>query len=186
LQTTSIHLTVGVSPVTRLDVARAVLDEFASVAAFRSSLPMGTDPTDRDELVATVTKVMAEMVDAMRDEASTLGDGAATTLVRRHAERTRPEPVRPLAAFHAADRAAAVRVQWRHGLVAAVEQADGRVHLRLPDKVMSFPESCGAAVAALHRGITADAGSLPGLDHADGTVLLRRLLREAVVVSVTE
>ena len=40
------------------------------------------------------------------------------------------------------------------------------------------------AVAALRRGQVADAGSLPGLDHADGTVLIRRLLREAVVVPV--
>ncbi|MGZ6779247.1 MAG: cupin domain-containing protein, partial [Mycobacterium sp.] len=186
LETTSIHLTVGVSPVTRLDVARAVLDQFATVAAFRTSLPMGADPTDPDELVATVTKVMAEMVESMRDDASTLGDGAATTLVRRHAELTRPQPVRPLAALEAAGRADTAAVQWRHGLVAAVEHSGGRVQLRLPDKVMSFPEQCADAVAALHRGIIADAGSLPGLDHADGTVLLRRLLREAVVVSVTQ
>jgi hypothetical protein len=47
---------------------------------------------------------------------------------------------------------------------------------------MTFPVSCAEAVAALHRGLVADAGSLPGLDRADGTVLIRRLLREAVVV----
>ena len=56
--------------------------------------------------------------------------------------------------------------------------------LRLPDKVMTFPMSCADAVAALHRGLTADAATLPGLDHADATVLIRRLLREAVVVPV--
>ena len=33
---------------------------------------MGGDPTDQDEIIATVTKVMAEMVDTLRDEASTL------------------------------------------------------------------------------------------------------------------
>ena len=56
--------------------------------------------------------------------------------------------------------------------------------LRLPDRTMTFPESCADAVQALHRGLIADAGGLPGLDHADGTVLIRRLLREAVVVPV--
>ena len=54
--------------------------------------------------------------------------------------------------------------------------------LRLPDKVLTLPVSCADAVAALRRGHVADAAGLPGLDHADGTVLIRRLLREAVVV----
>jgi len=56
--------------------------------------------------------------------------------------------------------------------------------LRLPDKVMTFPIACADAVAALHQGTTADAETLPGLDRADATVLIRRLLREAVVVPV--
>ena len=38
---------------------------------------MGGDPTDQDEIIATVSKVMAEMVDTLRDEASALSDGAA-------------------------------------------------------------------------------------------------------------
>jgi hypothetical protein len=49
---------------------------------------------------------------------------------------------------------------------------------------MMFPDSCADALRALHHGLVADAGSLPGLDRADGTVLNRRLLREAVVVPV--
>ena len=80
LETTSIHLTIGVSAVTGIDVARAVVDQLATVDAFRKSLPMGSDPTDQDEIIATVTKVMAEMVDTLRDEASTLSDGAAAQI----------------------------------------------------------------------------------------------------------
>ena len=75
------------------------------------------------------------------------------------------------------------RVQWRHGLVATIDYSDGRVVLRLPDKVMTFPMSCADALTALHRGLL-PTRTLPGLDHADGTVLIRRLLREAVVVPV--
>ena len=56
--------------------------------------------------------------------------------------------------------------------------------LRLPDNVMTFPISCADAVAALHRGHMPTPVRLPGLDHADATVLIRRLLREAVVVPV--
>jgi ribosomal protein L16 Arg81 hydroxylase len=182
LESTSIHLTIGVSTVTRLDVARAVVEQLATVDAFRTSLPMGGDPADQDENIATVTKVMAEMVESLRDDASALSDGASATLVERHADRTRPVAVRPLASLRATRQAGGTEVRWRHGLPATVEHTAGRVVLRLPDKVMTFPASCAEAVAALHRGLVADAGSLPGLDRADGMVLVRRLLREAVVV----
>jgi uncharacterized cupin superfamily protein len=184
LDTTSIHLTVGVSTVTGLDVASAVVDQLASIDEFRKSLPLGSDPTDQDEIIATVTKVMAEMVDTLRDEAATLSAGAAAHLIQRHAERTRPVAVRPLATLEASESAGTSRVQWRRGLVATIDFSDGRVVLRLPDKVMTFPMSCADAVAALHRGLAADAETLPGLDHADATVLIRRLLRDAVVVPV--
>jgi ribosomal protein L16 Arg81 hydroxylase len=184
VETTSIHLTIGVSPLTGLDVARTVIDELASADAFRKSLPLGGDPTDRDEIIATVTKVMAEIVGTLRDDASTLSEGAAARLVQRHADRTRPVAVRPLAVLQAGENAGTIGVQWRHGLIGAIDHSGGRVVLRLPDKEMTFPMSCAEAVAVLHRGQVADAGTLPGLDRADGTVLLRRLLREAVVVPV--
>jgi ribosomal protein L16 Arg81 hydroxylase len=184
LKTTSIHLTVGVAPLTGIDVARTVIDELTTAQTYRKSLPMGSDPTDRDEIIATVSKVMAEMVATLRDEASALSDGAATRLVQRHADRTRPVAIRPLAAVLAGEQADTARVRWRHGLVSTIDHSDGRVVLRLPNKVLTLPMSCADAVASLRAGHATDAGSLPGLDHADGTVLIRRLLREAVVVPV--
>ncbi|MCT7661395.1 cupin domain-containing protein [Mycobacterium deserti] len=184
LDTTSVHLTVGVSALTGVDVARAVVDQLAGVRTFRESLPLGSDPTDRDETIAAVTKVMAQMVESLRDDASTLSAGAAAQLSDRFAERTRPVPVRPLASLAAAEDASAATVRWRHGLIASVEHTGGRVVLRLPDKTMTFPQSCSDAVETLHRGQVAQAGTLPGLDRADAAVLIRRLLREAVVVPV--
>ncbi len=185
LETTSIHLTIGVSPVTAIDVARTVIDQLATFDGYRESLPMGGDPTNRDEIIAAVGKVMAEMVGTLRDEASALSDGAAVRLVQRHADRTRPVAIRPLASLRAGQRADTTKVQWRRGLVSTIDHSDGRVVLRLSDKVLTLPMSCADAITALRRGQVADAGSLPGLDHADGTVLIRRLLREAVVVPVT-
>jgi len=182
METTSIHLTIGVAALTGFEVARAVIDQLATVEAFRASLPMGGDPTDQDEIIATVTKVIGEMISTLRDAASMLSGGAATQLTRRHAERTRPVAVRPLASLEAAGSAETAKIQWRHGLVATVDCSGERVVLRLPGRVMTFPASCADAVAALHRGLTTDAGSLPGLDRADAAVLIRRLLREAVVV----
>ena len=104
LETTSIHLTIGVSPLTGLDIARAVVDQLAASDSFRRSMPMGGDPTDQDEIIATVTKVMAEMVDALRDDAASLSGEVARRLVRRHAERTRPVAGAP-AGLPAGDRA---------------------------------------------------------------------------------
>jgi ribosomal protein L16 Arg81 hydroxylase len=186
METTSIHLTIGVSALTGVDVARAVVDQLATLDAFRKSLPMRSHPADQDETIATVTKVMAEMVDLLRDEASVLSKGAAAELSRRYVERTRPVTVRPLASLAAADHAGTAVVQWRHGLIATIDEVDGRVVLRLPDRTMTFPDVCRDAVQALHRGLIADAATLPGLDRADATVLIRRLLREAVVVPASE
>jgi hypothetical protein len=184
LDGTSIHLTIGVSAVTGVDIARAVVDQLATIEEFRRSLPLGRDPTDQDEIIATVTKVMAEIVHTLRDEAATVSAGAAAQLIKGHAEQTRPVAVYPLATLEAAESAGTTRVQWRHGLIATTEYSDERIVLRLPDKVMTFPMSCADAMAALHQGLAADAGTLPGLDPTDATVLIRRLLREAVVVPV--
>ena len=66
--------------------------------------------------------------------------------------------------------------------VEMLEVTAERVVLRLPDRTITFPASCGPAVDALHHGLVADPDAMPGLDRADATVLIRRLLREAVVV----
>ena len=181
LETTSIHLTIGVSPVTTLDVVHAVADTLASDAEFRKSLPMGIDPADHGTMAAMANKIMTEVADTMRFRAAEVTTAAAARMSQQHAERTRPVPVRPLASMEAAEHAATSTVRWRRGLVANIDHYADRVVLRLPDRTITFPTSCGPAVDALHRGHVADAGSLPGLDRADGTVLIRRLLREAVL-----
>lgn len=182
LDTVSIHLTVGVSALTKMDVLRAAVDELANVDEFRTSLPLGTDATNADEMAAAASKVVAVLMETLRDRTTELSDGVARRLARRYAQHTRPVAVRPLASLDAMAQAATIEVRWRHGLVASLARHDGRVHLRLTDRTISFPESCADALAALHGGAVAVAGDLPGLDAADGEVVVRRLLREAVVV----
>ncbi|KMO83577.1 cupin [Mycolicibacterium chubuense] len=184
--TTSIHLTIGVSAMTGLDVLRAVVDALADDAEFRKSLPMGVDVAHPGETAAIASKVMAALTETVRDRGAELSDRVAARMARRHSERTRPVAVPPLATLDAAAAADTTRVRWRRGLVAPLESADGRVRLRLPDRTMSFPGFCAAALTALQSGEAVDASTLPGLDHHDGTVLLRRLLREAVVVAVAD
>lgn len=183
MDTTSIHLTLGVSATTGLDVARAVLDELGQFEEFRASLPMGSDPTDADQIAATTAKVIADMVAHLRDNAQMLSTAAADRLITRHSSRTRPEAVRPLATLRAAEQADTTAVRWRSALHATVEQVSGaRVSLRLPDKTITFPDTCAAALRDILTGHAVAAAALPGLDTGDGAVLIRRLLREGVVV----
>ncbi len=183
LDTTSIHMTIGVSALTYLDVVRAVVDTLTADEEFRKSLPLGIDAADRDEMASTASKVMAQLADTVRDRVPDLSDKAAAHLSDRHAERTRPVAVRPLATLDAMAAAGSLPVRWRHGLIGTLEPLGEQIRLRLPDRTITFPKSCATPLEALQRGLIADAESLPGLDHADSKVLIRRLLREAVVVS---
>jgi ribosomal protein L16 Arg81 hydroxylase len=183
LDTTSIHLTIGVAAMTPVDVARAVLDELSAHENFRAPLPLGINPVDRDDLTATAAKVISQIVTHLRDDAEVLSSAAAERLISGHSSRTRAEAVRPLATLRAAADAALTTVRRRHGINATItEGPDGRVILGLPDKTIVFPGYCAAALAELVSGREGDATALPGLDRADGGVLIRRLLREGVVV----
>ncbi|MGV0642921.1 cupin domain-containing protein [Mycolicibacterium sp. XJ879] len=186
LDTTSIHLTIGISTSTGLDIVQAVVDALTVVDEFRESLPIGIDPANHDEMTAMATKVIFEVADTLRHRATELGESAGVQLSRRHSQRTRPMSVRPLAALAAAEHADVVTVRWRPGLGSTIDRHCGRLLLRLRDKTMTFPNSCALAVEALRGGLIADADSLPGLDRADSTVLIRRLLREGIVIPAHE
>ena len=88
------------------------------------------------------------------------------------------------------------RLHLREGLHARVDCTDsdsdadaaaanpGTVVLRLPTKSVTFPAVCASALRAVLEGAPVSAGSLPGLDADDGLVVLRRLLKEGVVVAL--
>ncbi len=185
MDTTSIHLTIGVSPTTGIDVARAVLDELARSDEFRAPLPLGIDPASDDHTAALTAKVIAALVTHLRDDAATLSASAAERLKKRHADRTRPEEIRPLATLRATEQAATVRVRLRRGLDTAVRHdADGRVSVAVSGKTVTFPAPCAAALDDVLTGRVLGADDVAGLDSADGAVLIRRLLREGIVVPV--
>lgn len=182
---TSIHLTIGVPALTRVDVVRAAVDRVArEVSDLRTSLPLGIDPTDHAALEAEATKALLVFADELRDRAHEWGAGVATDLTREIATRTRPVAVRPLATLEAMADPAAQRVRLRRGLIATVSYDADRVHLHLTGRTISFPAICAEAIRHLVAGADADVASLPGLDEADSSVLIRRLLREAVVVPI--
>lgn len=182
---TAIHLTIGVPALTRVDVVRAAVDRVAgAVTDLRTSLPVGIDPTDHDAIAAHATKALLAFADEIRDRADEWGSAVATDLSEVFASRTRPAAVRPLATLDAIAAAGSVRVRWRHGLIGSVvdDPVAGRVHVQLSDRAISFPDFCAPALRHLRSAESTDAASLPGLDTADATVVIRRLLREAVVV----
>ncbi len=184
---TSIHLTIGVGAVTVRDVVAAIVAELDDCAEFRQSLPLGIDLTDRDQTVPIATKAMAAVVERLRDHAADVGEGAAARLARRHTARTRPVPVRPLATLEAIGVVnAATRLRLRHGLVPTLRRVADRAELLTGERSISTPGYCLEALRTIRSGEIVSAAELPGLDAADGTVLLRRLLAEGVVVVVDD
>lgn len=185
---TSIHLTVGVAPFTGHDVATAVIDALASEEDLRASLPLGLAPVDAaqtEEHTREVLEVLARLIAEKQDE---LSGKAGDALATKYLDLTRPAAVRPLATLDAiAALDTDTLLQWRDGLHGSIRPASGgtgpeSVVLQLPIKSISFPASCAPALRAVLSGDPVSAGSLPGLDADDGLVVLRRLLREAVLV----
>jgi ribosomal protein L16 Arg81 hydroxylase len=178
---TSVHLTVGVHPVTRYALVEALTALAAEEPELRASLPLGVDVADPDQLgpdlVATIEALTGWLGKA--DPAAVAG-----RVRRRVWTATRPEPVGPLvqaAAARSVTDATAVRV--RGGLRHRLRPVEGgTVVLDLPDRTLSLPAATGDALRALLSGQVLTAGGLPGLDPADGRTLVARLLRESVVV----
>ncbi|MEU8003600.1 hypothetical protein AB0B66_20780 [Catellatospora sp. NPDC049111] len=69
-------------------------------------------------------------------------------------------------------------VRARPGLHRALTA--GRIELA--DRIVAFPAECQLAVAALLSGEPVRVADLPGLDEQSQLVLVRRLLREAIVM----
>ncbi|MCY1659193.1 cupin-like domain-containing protein [Dietzia sp. SL131] len=192
---TSIHLTVGVAPLTGHDVATAMIEALASEEELRASLPFGLAPVDAaraEPHAREVLDVLARLIGEKQEQLSAL---AGDALAEKYLDLTRPAAIRPLATLDAVESLEPdTRLHLREGLHARVDCTDsdadsvaanlGTVVLRLPTKLVSFPAVCASALRAVLEGAPVSAGSLPGLDADDGLVVLRRLLREGVVVAL--
>jgi hypothetical protein len=180
----SVHLTIGVHPVTRYAVLEALAGLAAEAPALRGSLPLGIDVADP----AQVEPHLAATVLALRDWLGTADPAAVADRLRAAPWRqSRPGPVPPLAQAATAaalDQRTAVRLRphLRHRLVPGGDA----VVLHLADRRISFPAVTGPALKALLSGPPVLVGELPGLDAEDRLVLVRRLLREAVCVPAAQ
>jgi hypothetical protein len=179
----SVHLTVGIHPVTRYALVEELLKLAAEAPDLRGSLPLGIDVADPEQ----VAPHLAGTVAALRDWLVTADPAAVADRLRaRTWPQSRPGPVAPLvqaAAVTELDQQSAVRLrpQLRHRL----EARGDTVVLQLADRQIRFPAVTEPALKALLSGRPVRVGELAGLDAADRLVLVRRLLREAVCVPAT-
>jgi lysine-specific demethylase/histidyl-hydroxylase NO66 len=176
----SLHITLGLRRLTRYGLVEALLAEAADEAELRRGFPAGVDLTDPDQLAphldATIKTLQGWLQTVTPTQLAVRLAGAGG--------RRRPGAVRPVAqAAAAASLSLDAEVRVRAGLGYRVTTVGDRTRLELPDRTISLPAQCEAALRLLLAGPPVRVSELPGLDSAaDGLVLVRRMLREAVVV----
>jgi hypothetical protein len=184
----SIHLTLGVHPVTQFDLLRDVLaglGEDVEQDELRSSLPPGLDLSDPAVLAPYLARAVTDLVERAGSVDERQTAMVAGRLGRRLAEATRPSPILPLAQAETLSRLglddvfvlrAGLRVQLR-------PEAEG-VRAQFLDVELSFDAAMAKAIEHVIAGLPFRARELPGLDEVAQLELMRRLLRAAMVVPV--
>ncbi|MBE1577802.1 cupin domain-containing protein [Amycolatopsis roodepoortensis] len=180
----SAHLTVGVHVITAFALVEALTALAGSEERLRTSLPLGIDVADPSRLEAHVESVREDLIAALR---AVPGDAIARHVRDRTWHGNRPEPLAPVAtARFVLGLGDGDSVRRRDGLRFRIgDPADGRIVLELPDRRLSLPASTSTALTALLDGRTWRLGEIPGMDRADQLVLVRRLLREGVLMAST-
>jgi len=178
----SAHLTVGVHVLTRAALVDALAALVLDEPDLRATLPLGTDATDVDDLAPHVTATVEALVARLR----TVGaDAVAERLTPAVLDGNRPAPLAPLAQAAAVGSVGpATTVRRRAGLRSVVRESGDGLALVLADRRVEVPARAGDALARLLGGDRVTARDLPGLAEDDAVGLVRRLLREGVVVPV--
>jgi ribosomal protein L16 Arg81 hydroxylase len=177
---TSIHLTVGVHPLTRYELVRYLLDAVQDDPRLRASLPVGVELGDPDVLEEHLETTVAALQEALANvQAARIAERIETNLFQR----TRPEAVAPLAQLAAADALTLeTPLRRRQALRLRVVSDVESVRLEFLDKSIELPPGAADAVGlSADRGVCSPA-DLPGLDENEQLSVSRRLLREGVVV----
>lgn len=180
----SIHLTVGVHPVTRNALLRELIDATAADPALRASLPMGVDLADPEVLAEHLRATALALGEfAARIEARQV-DAVAAKIGAALAGATRPEPIAPLAqSAVAASMDETTPLRARAGLrYSLTERADEVVVLSFLDRTLTLPVDARAGLLWALTSPHFTPAQLPGLDRDGQLVLARRLVGEALVV----
>lgn len=176
----SVHLTIGIHPVTRYDIVEVLAGLVRDDPDARASLPLAFDPAGHEgiaeDLAATVEALVRRVRTAHPEE-------VAERLAERVVGGSRPAPIAPLAQADALERLSpsTVVVARRH-LRHAVTDVGDDIRLTLADRRLVLPGHAKRALSALLGGAVLRVDEFPGLDGDDALVLARRLMREGIVV----
>jgi lysine-specific demethylase/histidyl-hydroxylase NO66 len=176
----SIHLTVGIHPISRYQLVRHLLAVAQDSPALRRSLPMGVDLGDPTVLAPHLRDTVAALRGFL--------DGAAADAVAERIEadltrQTRPAPIGPLAQLAAAEALDLdTSLRMRQGLRCRLRRADDSLRVRLADKTVTLPLGAESALKAVLTGDPFTPRELPGLDADEQLDVARRLIAEGVVV----
>lgn len=179
----SIHLTVGVHPITRRQLLTELLAAAQDDPRLRTSLPMAADLADP----AVIAGHLRETAAALVDIAGSVDESTARSVAERVgavlAAETRPEPLAPLHnATTAGALTAATPLRRRRGLRWTSTFSDGRIALQTLDKTITMPGAVDAALKSALSGSVFTPAELPGLEADEQITVSRRLLREGIVV----
>jgi hypothetical protein len=181
----SLHLTLGLLRVTRAQVLRRALDRLRDAGADRP-LPLGyARPEHAPELLAEVARALADTVHALE----VAGPAA---IAEREAARARsrrsPAPDGALQSILLLDALTSSSiVATRAGHAAALDPEpgpDGRVVLDLGDRRLRVPPATVPALEQLLGQPEVEIRRLRGLDASSQLVLVKRLVREGLLVVV--
>jgi bifunctional lysine-specific demethylase and histidyl-hydroxylase NO66 len=179
----SIHLTVGVHPITRANIVSELLRAAKAEPDLRTSLPAGADLADPDALAPHLRATVDALVEMLKDGGDDLTATVAARLGATLIADTRPEPIAPLAqAAAAGSLTSSTPLRLRGGLRATLSTADDKVTVRVMDKTVSMPGNTESAVKWVLTGTEFTPAQLPGLDATEQMTLARHLLRDAIVV----
>jgi hypothetical protein len=177
---TSIHLTVGVHPVSRHHLVRHLLEVAQDDPRLRRALPLGADLADP----AVLAGELAVTVQALHERLDQISAAeVAERVVGDLDQRMRPEPVGPLAQLAAAAQLRLdSRLRLRAGLRLRVATVESGLRVKVFDQTIELPVSATDALKVVQAGAVFVPGQLPGMEADDQLTLCRRLLGEGVLV----
>lgn len=192
--TSSLHVTIGVTPQTWTDVLlAAVLARAQGDERLRAAVPLSPAPRndqheghegheESDRQRARVQEHVAELlmsVAANVDVASVLDVMRARFVAER-----RPRLDGRLMEIEASPAAGLpARLARRPGLIYRLADADGKAVLSFHGKTMAFPAHFAPALRYVADGAAVDVASIPGgLDVLERTLFVQRLVKEGFLV----
>ena len=176
---TSLHLTVGVKPVTWASVILGAVEScIEKQPRLRSSLPPGFAEDPRPSQLEAELRDLLALVQTTVDVGAAVNDAVATALKGQGVS----SAGRLLDLEAEDDIDADTLLKRRPDVRWSVERADGRVALRSNAKCVRVPEFAEPELRLMADADEFTVGSLPGNLSEDGAlVLVRRLVREGLL-----